>query len=873
MMALHNEPSQQFRPRALCVAVSAACAGVAPSALAQDNDDALRIEEIIVTATKREASLQDIPMSITAFTDEDIVRQGFKQLDDYIGHIPALSFGRREPGGTNVIMRGCAVSGIAFADTATTAVYLDEQPITVAGFNPDPRLVDIERVEALSGPQGTLFGDASQCGTLRIITNKPDTTAFDGWIDLTATSIEHGDTGYDVSAMVNIPLADNKAALRLVGFYAEEAGYIDNVLGTSPGGTFDNSAFVKADINKTTISGGRAGLRFSPGENWTVDLTGIFQNTELDGYGDTDLDENFLSGNTLGEWEQLRFGNDFFEDEWYQAALAIEGSLGWADLTIAASFMNRQTHYEADSTAYHASFQYFSDYINLDPASPYFIVCQYYLAIGIQGGCPTYNYGSNPRGDPQAMSFDTSDQDRFSVELRLATPADSDSRWSGIVGLFYNKTDDHTHFTANVRQMPGSYAAYYNNNFKFFECRGGTAPLDPALYVAKYYCPSGIYDPLAVDAGDPANQTSVNAWDGVYNTELEQVAVFGEVSFDITERFNLTLGGRWFDIQSDRTVENGTLVAKSGPFTVQGEEIKCDLLSTAPPETQQLCYTGARDVATADESGFVPKVTAAYTTANEKMFYFTYSEGFRRGGGNAARPASVFGQPPFDKFDSDLVKNFEIGTKTTWADGRFQFNLTAYHMIWEDIQIEANDPDPDIFTLGTINLAEAEIDGLEAFVNWIPAEGWSIAANIGYNDATVSATSVIFPGVTPPQTGDRLPLVPDWKASIVLDYEFNGELMGATPSLHLGYNYTGDSVSSLAGIQAIIAINPVRVQEAYSITNLRFGLNGEAWSAALFIDNVFDEYAKQYYNDRWAQTRLSVNRPRTIGINYRRRFK
>ncbi len=867
-MASNNEPSQQFRPRALCVAVSAACAGVAPSALAQDNDDDLRIENIIVTATKREASLQNIPMSITAITDEDIVRQGFKQLDDYIGHIPALSFGRREPGGTNVIMRGCAVSGIAFAGTATTAVYLDEQPITVAGFNPDPRLVDIQRVEALSGPQGTLFGDASQCGTLRIITNKPDSTAFDGWIDLTGTSIEHGDTGYDVSAMVNIPFANNKAALRLVGFYAEEAGYIDNVLGTSPFGTFDNSEFVKADINRTTVSGARAGLRFSPGDNWTVDLTGIFQHKEADGFGDTDLDENFLEGSGLGEWEQLRFGDDFFEDEWYQAALTIEGSLGWADLTIAASFLNRQTHYAADSTAYHAYFQSFANYVNTDPASPYFIVCQYYLAQGVPGGCPSYDLG----GDPQAMSFDTDDQDFISLEVRLATPADSDSRWSGIVGFFYNKTDDHTHFSANVRDLRSTNGWYYNHYIKFTGCDGGLAMLDPALYVAKYYCPSGLY---IYYAGDVANYLAptVKLWDGVYNTELEQVAIFGEVSVDITERFNLTVGGRWFDIQNDRTVENGTLIATSTPYTVQGPEIVCDLLPTAPPETQQLCYTGERDPATADETGFVPKVTATFNTADDKMIYFTYSEGFRRGGGNAARPASVFGQPPFNTFDSDLVKNFEIGTKTTWADGRFQFNLTAYHMIWEDIQIEANDPDPDIFTLGTINLAEAEIDGLEAFVNWIPAEGWSIAANIGYNDAKVSETSVIFPGLTPPQKGDRLPLVPDWKASIVLDYEFNSELWGTIPSLHLGYNYTGDSVSSLAGIQGVIAINPVRVQEAYSITNLRFGLDGGGWSAALFIDNVFDEYAKQYYNDRWAQTRLSVNRPRTIGINYRRRFK
>ena len=130
----------RFPKRAIAVAVSAACGGAYAAEQAQESV----IEEIVVTATKRAENLQDVPMSITAFTDEDIVKQGFKQLDDYIGQIPSLSFGRREPGGTNVIMRGCAVSGIAFSDNPTSAVYLDEQPITSAGFNPDPRLIDIE---------------------------------------------------------------------------------------------------------------------------------------------------------------------------------------------------------------------------------------------------------------------------------------------------------------------------------------------------------------------------------------------------------------------------------------------------------------------------------------------------------------------------------------------------------------------------------------------------------------------------------------------------------------------------------------------------------------------------------------------------------
>ncbi len=855
-MATENNPSQLFTRGKLSLAISTACASVAPNAMAQEADggDALRIDEIVVTATKRAENLQDVPMSIAAFTDEDIVQAGFKQLDDYAGLIPALSFARREPGGTNVIMRGCATSGVAFADTQSTAVYLDEQPISVAGINPDPRLVDIARVEALSGPQGTLFGDSSQCGTLRIITNKPDTQAFDGWIDLTGMSVQDGDTGFDVSAMVNIPLADNKAALRFVGFAAEEPGYVDNVLGSSPGGeffpggTFDNAEFVEQDINNSTVTGGRLALRVAPGDNWQLDLQAAYQNTESDGFGDVDLSENFHDGDTVGEWEQLRFGNELWQDEWYQVAMDIEGSLGWADLTVAASFMNRQTSYDTDSTAYLSAWQ------------------EFYPAYAI------YDFG----GDPQAMSFDRSDSDRFSVELRLATPSDSDSRWSALIGAFYNKTEDHTHFSANIRQLPEGAGYYYTafsylNFYAFTECRGGVFDTSYPYYCVTYY------DPLSASVGSAT--PTVKWWDGVYNSNLEQVAIFGEATFDISDRFSVTLGGRWFDIETDRTIENGSLIPTATEFTVQGPEISCDPTGVFTPSgtemTEQLCWTGPRNLAISDESGFVPKVTATFNFTDQNMIYATYSEGFRRGGGNAARPTSVFGRAPLNEFQSDLVKNYEIGTKNTSPGGRFQFNLTLYSMVWEDMQVEVEDPTPNIFTLGIVNVAEAELNGVEAFMSWLPAEGMSINASIGYNDSELSENDVLFEGSDQEIfiiKGARLPMTPDWKASVNLDYAFGGELFGAEPSLHLAYRYNGESVNSLAGIASTEVLNPVRVQEEYSIANLRFGLETEGWSAALFVNNVTNEYARQFYNDRWIQTRLSVNQPRTYGITFRKNF-
>ncbi len=269
--------------------------------------------------------------------------------------------------------------------------------------------------------------------------------------------------------MVNIPLANNKLALRLVGFYAEEPGYVDNILGDNPSGplglnprgAFNNKAFVGTDINEVTVSGGRAnaalGRRREPGRSISGHLPEN-RGRRIRRHGPAGRRH---AGDTLGEWEQMRFGDEQWEDEWYQFAVTAEGSLGWGDLTLAASFLNRQIGYDADATAYISAWQ------------------EFYPAYNI------YDFG----GSPQSMAFEDSEQDRLSIEARWTTPADSDSRWSGLVGLFYNESDDHTHFSNNIRQLPGSNAEYYLNYSAFYyntqyfgpthRSSGGTASTTP----------------------------------------------------------------------------------------------------------------------------------------------------------------------------------------------------------------------------------------------------------------------------------------------------------------------------------------------------------------------------------------------------------
>ena len=836
------------RRTAIAIAISTALAGT-NTAQAQQV-----LEEIIVTATKREASLQDIPMSVMAFTNADIVREGFKTLVDYVGQIPGLAFTRREPGGTTLVMRGCATSGVAFSDNPTTSIYLDEQPISDAGVNPDVRLVDIDRVESLSGPQGTLFGAASQCGTLRIITNKPDSNEFDSWVDVSASQIEHGDLGYDLSGMVNVPLVKDKLALRLVGFYTEEAGWIDNVRRNSPGyaipakdpgytgGAFNNAAFVEDDINSSTVKGARVGLRWTPNENWTIDAQAIWQQKESDGFGDSDLNEGQHAGFGLGELEQVRFGNDFWNDEWYQLALTAEARLGLVDVTVMGSFLNRQTRYDADSTAYITSWS----------------EAFHYAAYPAKYDWGFYQGGVRTPGDLRASSWNDEDTDRWTFEARAATSADLDSRWAGIVGVFYNKSTNDTVFKANIIGQSKNCA-------------------DGAGFIASPYCTYahnylsalhyfyfGVYQPNASD----------NWWTGVYHQTIKEKAVFGEISFDVTEKFTITAGGRWYGIDQDRTLKNGN--------SSTGDDLKSTVLNCATDAEKDnwqingipisrdanTCYNDS--ASESSDSGWVPKVNLTYHYTDDKLVYFTYSEGFRRSGVNAAKngPFALGGE--FHEFTSDGLKNFEVGFKTTWLDDRFRLNLTGYHMIWEDILIQVQENASGFFTLGQVNLPEAEINGVEASFAWLPAEGWDIRGTLGYNIAELSKEAVVFDTVL--SKGERLPLSPELKTSLSVGYTLQREIFGAEPYVSGTWTYQGDSLSSLAGLGGTGFLNPVRTHDSYNLLNLRAGLNGDGWTATFFIDNVTDEVGEMFFNDRWAQTRLTVTKPRTFGINFRKYF-
>ena len=327
--------------RATFAALLTTTALISTPVMAQDASDQTDPTEIVVTAQKRSESLQNVPISIQAIGTQKLEQLNISNFSGYAQQLPSVTFqGTGTPGVNVVYMRGVASGGDGnhSGSLPSVGVYLDEQPVTTIGGNLDVHIYDIARIESLSGPQGTLYGASSQAGTIRIITNKPDTSGSYGAMDAELNTVAHGGQGGKLEFFANTPLAQNMA-LRVVGFYQRDAGYIDNVAGTrrflpQPGGiAFNNAAFVKEDYNPTESYGGRAALGIDLDDSWTVTPAVMYQNTKSNGM--------YAFDPSVGDLEVQHFFPEYRKDKFVQASLTIEGKIGNWDLTYAGAYLDR----------------------------------------------------------------------------------------------------------------------------------------------------------------------------------------------------------------------------------------------------------------------------------------------------------------------------------------------------------------------------------------------------------------------------------------------------------------------------------------------------------------------------------------------------
>lgn len=449
-----------------------------------------QVDEVIVTATKRAENLQDVPLSIQALGERMLNEHQVSSFDDYAALLPSVSFQSFGPGQAQLAFRGVTSGGdgLPIGSSPTASMYLDDTPVTTIGASVDLHIYDIDRVEALSGPQGTLFGANSLSGVLRIITNAPDPSSFEAGYDLEANSYTGGEAGGGVEGFVNFPLSD-RAALRLVGFYEREGGYIDNVPGTrtfilgdtdpTTNLTVDNSDLVADDINDVETYGGRAALRIDLNDNWTSTTTLLGQHQEVDG--------PFLFDQDLGDDLQLTdYTPTSNRDEWWMIAETIQGRIGNFDLLYSGSYFDRRVDSVTD-------YSYYTVYYDTLEGSYYTFIPD----------------GSGGFLDPTQVFSSREDYTKQTHELRFNSPAES--RFRVTAGLFYQQQTNHDQPDFLI---PGLAAA------------------PPAINPTPI---PGFGDSLFIRRLD--------------RNDIDQ-AVFGEASFDLTDQLTLTAGLRLFSSET-----------------------------------------------------------------------------------------------------------------------------------------------------------------------------------------------------------------------------------------------------------------------------------------------------------------------------------
>jgi iron complex outermembrane recepter protein len=387
---------------------------LAMPAFAQDaEDEASEDQGIIVTANKREQNLQDVPAAVTALGTETLDQLQVKELQDAVKFLPSVTIQQGGPGFAQIYFRGVASGENAnhSASLPTVGTYLDEMPITTIQGALDIHAYDLARVEALAGPQGTLYGASSMAGTIKLITNAPDTSGFYGNAGLEINNVAKGDFGGLLEGFVNAPLGDN-AALRAVGWYRRDGGYIDNIAGSrtfaTSGVTQNNADLVEKNYNDVETYGGRLALGIDLDENWTIKPTLMGQVQKADGSFARER-----SGQSDGKYTTVQYNPEGSEDKWLSGALTIEGKLGNWDLTVAAGHMRRKTETESD----YSDYGYFYDALN---------------------GYGAYWYDN--LGNPVSPNQYIQGIDRYKktfTEVRLSSPQDSFIRFIG--GVFWQR--------------------------------------------------------------------------------------------------------------------------------------------------------------------------------------------------------------------------------------------------------------------------------------------------------------------------------------------------------------------------------------------------------------------------------------------------
>jgi hypothetical protein len=864
----------------------AAFAADAPAA-APANDRA--IEDIVVTATRREEAVNKVPVAIQALGAESLQKLNIVNFEKLVEYLPNVRTASHGPGTSSMYIRGLSTDtpGLQILGTAgaqpNVALYLNDAPSSMPGRNLDVYAVDLQRVEVLAGPQGTLFGASAMGGAVRYITNKPDLKEFHSGFNGSYSMTKGGAPSAAGDAFINIPLIEGKLAARLVIYNDQQGGYIDNVAGTYqmpfdgkvgqagklPTGnpllviralescsgvanctgslykvptrqTINNDRFVANNYNDASYTGARLALAYEINDNWSVDLMHMRQNLKTNGVFD------YEPG--VGDLKVTQFNPNYLRDDFDETTLTVNGRLGMLDMIYTGSYLNHTAVQQAD----------YASYSNIGLYLPYYECDRgvYYTAAyngNIGKTCYTPNKSYKVKNE----------NTRSTHEFRVTTPADKRLRATG--GLFY---DENT--------------LYDNTDWFYSQQAAGfiyTRAPDPS-----------------VNAHDPSVK-GVNV--GFFNDVTRkdrQMAVYGEASYDIIpDKLTITGGARYYDEQASMTGSSNSSFGygsrgKYDPVTGTYSAV------ATPPKYYGISANLAntlKGLSPAKYSGTIFKGNLTYKLDDGSLVYATYSEGFRPGGFNR-KPCNVVSAAcnSLKAFVPDTVKNYEVGWKLALLDHTLQFNAAAYQINWENIQMTVFDQNISNQTF-TTNFTDARIRGVEGDVAWRPTKELTVNGGFSYNDSELTkyrkAATVLVP------LGSPLALSPKFQGNIRMRYETE-TASGLRPFAQGGFHFVDSSISSdidnvsikLPGFNATagyaaqvpITYNGVTVkpgdvivplkgalkQKSYTTLSASVGASKDNWTVELFGENLTDARPELYKSGNDGELRVTTSRPQTFGV-------
>ena len=848
------------------------------------------LQEVIVTANRREEDVQKVPITIQALTAETLTQLNATTFDDYVKFLPNVTSQGLGPGQGNIYMRGLATavgalqgSGAVGAFT-NVAVYLDEQSGQVPGRNLDIYAADLERIEVLEGPQGTLFGAGAEAGVIRYITNKPKLGVTEANFNAGYATTAHGDPSSNIDATINLPIGD-KAAIRSVIYNDSRGGYINNIPGTfaragsdkgSPyfynGGqppansvTINNNNLVANAINPVTYQGIRVEGLYQFNDDWNALITQSYQHMDAEGVFSEQV------ANSLGQPQPdltvQQYNPSFDKDSFEATAWTLNGRVGALKAIYTGGYLVRNVEQVQDYTNY-ARGRYVDYYqcvsnslIFTNPKAPAVPECF----------------------SPSATWHDIERNTHQSHELRLSTPDDWRAR--GLVGLFYEdykvyEQVDWLYETATQFFEPiGPPTGYFTLN---------GSKLLPGGHPVKFSTPGAVFVPgFPATANNPNIRPLGDAFFDDLTRGYKQRAAFGSGDFDIIpHRLTVTFGTRRYSIDS---TELGSAVGSFG----------CKIFNPAkPPPDPCVNHSNFGNIDSLGfnktYSGFRSRANLTWKVTDDAMLYYTWSQGFRAGGFNRPNSvetgsplAGIFTPPTF--FSPDTLTNNEIGWKTEWLDHRVQFNGAVYQEQWNGAQISIFDPGVTGNLTFTANGGNYKVKGLEtslvarvtheltvsAGASWNHSELTQLAALVDNNGVPINFANYSIKGVPLSNPGGALgsPLAssPPFQGNLRARYSFH--LADYDAFLQLAGTHQAHSYASTDELTKDLQGNSIAYDlPGFTTYDGSIGLGRDAWTVQLYGQNLTDVRAALFENYRQWYKAETTNRPRTLGLNFSYRF-